>query len=53
MYATAQFRVAATANVPLVPDDALVFRNGNIYMRAVLNDRLHLTHVELGLNKWR
>ena len=53
MYASAEFRVAETANVPRVPDDALVFRNGNIYVPVVLDDRLRLTPVELGLDNGR
>lgn len=53
MYANARFRVAEAANVPRVPDDALVFRNGNIYVPVVQNARLHLVRVELGLDNGR
>jgi multidrug efflux pump subunit AcrA (membrane-fusion protein) len=53
MYATAVFRIAETGGVPRIPDDALVFRNGNTYVPVVLNDRLHLAEVELGLDNGR
>lgn len=53
MYAETTFRIAESGGVPQVPDDALVFRNGNTYVPVVLNDRLHLAAVELGLDNGR
>ncbi len=32
----------------MVPDDALVFRNGKVYVPVVRNNQLHLAEVELG-----
>ena len=53
MYANAAFRISQTGGVPQVPDDALVFRNGNIYVPVVMKDRLHLAEVELGSDNGR
>ncbi|HZP45649.1 MAG TPA: efflux RND transporter periplasmic adaptor subunit [Candidatus Binataceae bacterium] len=48
MYATIDFRVTAPAGPPLVPDDALIFRDGKPYVPLVRNDRLKLVEVALG-----
>ena len=48
MYATAEFTVAMGTGAPMVPDDALVFRNGKIYVPVVRNNQLHLAEVTLG-----
>ncbi|HEV2169886.1 MAG TPA: efflux RND transporter periplasmic adaptor subunit [Candidatus Binatus sp.] len=48
MYATAEFTVNASAGPPMVPDDALVFRNGKVYVPVVRNNQLHLAEVTLG-----
>jgi RND family efflux transporter MFP subunit len=48
MYARVQFQVATPADIPVVPDDALIFRNGKPYVPIVSNNRLHLAPVELG-----
>jgi RND family efflux transporter MFP subunit len=48
MYGNAEFVVAIPAGAPLVPDDALVFRNGKVFVPVVKNDRLHLVEVTLG-----
>jgi membrane fusion protein, multidrug efflux system len=48
MYATAEFTVAMGTGSPMVPDDALVFRNGKVYVPVVRNNQLHLVEVELG-----
>src|SRR5271163_585777 len=48
MYATAEFTVAMGAGVPMVPDDALVFRSGKVYVPVVRNNQLHLAEVTLG-----
>jgi RND family efflux transporter MFP subunit len=48
MYATAEFTVAMGTGAPMVPDDALVFRDGKVYVPVVRNNQLHLTEVTLG-----
>lgn len=48
MYGSAEFVVSIPAGAPLVPDEALVFRNGKVFVPVVKNDVLHLTEVKLG-----
>ena len=48
MYGTAEFVVSIPAGAPLVPDDALIFRNGNVFVPVVKGNVLHLTQVKLG-----
>jgi RND family efflux transporter MFP subunit len=48
MYATAEFTINASTGPPMVPDDALVFRNGKTYVPVVRNNQLHLVEVTLG-----
>ena len=48
MYATAEFTVKMGAGAPMVPDDALVFRDGKVYVPIVRNNQLHLAEVTLG-----
>ncbi|HYA35792.1 MAG TPA: efflux RND transporter periplasmic adaptor subunit [Candidatus Binataceae bacterium] len=48
MYATAKFTVSAAVGVPMVSDDALVFRDGKVYVPVVRDDKLHLAEVSLG-----
>jgi RND family efflux transporter MFP subunit len=48
MYGTAEFTVAVPGGAPLVPDEALIFRNGNCYVPVVKDNRLHLVEVQLG-----
>jgi membrane fusion protein, multidrug efflux system len=48
MYGTAEFVVSIPAGAPLVPDDALIFRDGKVFVPIVKNNVLHLTQVELG-----
>jgi membrane fusion protein (multidrug efflux system) len=48
MYARVQFQVAIETTVPIVPDDALIFRDGKPYVPVVNGTRLHLAPVELG-----
>jgi membrane fusion protein, multidrug efflux system len=48
MYATAQFIVNVTGGTPMVPDDALVFRDGKVYVPVVEQNHLHLIVVSLG-----
>jgi len=48
MYATAEFTVTMGTGSPMVPDDALVFRDGKVYVPVVRNNQLHLAEVTLG-----
>lgn len=48
MYATVKLTVAMPSGVPMVPDDALIFRNGKVYVPIVRNNRLRLAEVTLG-----
>ncbi len=48
MYATAEFTVKMGVGAPMVPDDALVFRDGKVYVPVVRNNQLHLAEVTLG-----
>lgn len=53
MYATARFTTTLAAGPPRVPDDALVFRRGQVYVPVVRDDRLVLAKVELGFDDGR
>ena len=48
MYATAEFTIAMGTGAPMVPDDALVFRDGKVYVPVVRDNVLHLAEVTLG-----
>src|SRR5208282_3254373 len=48
MYATAEFTVKMGTGSPMVPDDALVFRDGKVYVPVVRNNQLRLAEVTLG-----
>ncbi|HEY6394473.1 MAG TPA: efflux RND transporter periplasmic adaptor subunit, partial [Candidatus Binataceae bacterium] len=48
MYAKGNFKVQMPAGVPMVPDDALVFRSGKVFVPVVRDNRLHLAEVSLG-----
>ncbi|MBV8054611.1 MAG: efflux RND transporter periplasmic adaptor subunit, partial [Deltaproteobacteria bacterium] len=48
MYATVKFQVNVSAAAPMVPDDALIFRNGKPFVPVVRNDHLKLAPVNLG-----
>jgi RND family efflux transporter MFP subunit len=48
MYARLKLRVRVPKGVPVVPDDALIFRNNHIYVPLVRGNRLHLAQVTLG-----
>jgi membrane fusion protein, multidrug efflux system len=48
MYATAEFTIRIGSGAPTVPDDALVFRDGKVYVPVVRNNQLHLAEVTLG-----
>lgn len=53
MYAKVAFHIAVPAGVPLVPDDALVFQDGKVYVPVVRDNRLHLAPVILGYDDGR
>jgi len=48
MYATVKFQVNISAAAPMVPDDALIFRNGKPFVPVVRNGHLKLSPVNLG-----
>jgi RND family efflux transporter MFP subunit len=48
MYGTLKLKVDVPPGVPMVPDDALVFRDGKVYVPVVEGNRLHLAQVTLG-----
>ncbi|MBV8359300.1 MAG: efflux RND transporter periplasmic adaptor subunit [Deltaproteobacteria bacterium] len=48
MYATMKFQVNVSATAPMVPDDALIFRNGKPFVPVVRNGHLKLAPVNLG-----
>jgi RND family efflux transporter MFP subunit len=48
MYGMAEFKVSIVQSVPLVSDDALIFRNDKVYVPVVRNNRLHLVEAALG-----
>lgn len=48
MYGKAEFVVKIPSGAPLVPDDALIFRNNKVYVPVVRDRKLHLAEVSLG-----
>lgn len=48
MYATVKFQVNVSAEAPMVPDDALIFRDGKPFVPLVRNGHLKLAPVNLG-----
>ena len=48
MYGMAEFTVSIAQGVPMVDDDALIFRNDKVYVPVVRNNRLHLAEATLG-----
>jgi RND family efflux transporter MFP subunit len=48
MYGTAELVVSVPAGAPLVPDEALIFRDGKVFVPIVKDNVLHLTQVKLG-----
>ncbi|HLH76126.1 MAG TPA: efflux RND transporter periplasmic adaptor subunit [Candidatus Binataceae bacterium] len=47
MYARVRFTITTPVQLPLVPDDALIFKNGDPYVPVVREGRLHLVPVSL------
>jgi membrane fusion protein, multidrug efflux system len=48
MYAMVAFAISATSGAPLVPDDALVFHGGKVFVPVVRDHKLHLAEATLG-----
>lgn len=48
MYTTVKFQVNISAAAPMVPDDALIFRDGKPFVPVVRNGHLKLAPVNLG-----
>jgi multidrug efflux pump subunit AcrA (membrane-fusion protein) len=48
MYARVDISVSGSSGAPLIPDDALIFKNGKTYVPVVKDNRIHLVEVELG-----
>src|SRR5690348_8278255 len=48
MYGAAEFVVSVPAGAPLVPDEALIFRDGKVFVPVVKDNVLHLIQVRLG-----
>ncbi len=48
MYGFVNFSVSMPESAPMVPDDALIFRDSKVYVPVVRNNRLHLVEVTLG-----
>jgi len=48
MYGMAEFVVSVPSGAPLVPDDALIFRDNKVYVPVVNGGKLHLAEVTLG-----
>ena len=48
MYGMAKFVVSIPSGAPLVPDDALIFRDNKVYVPVVRDRKLHLAEATLG-----
>lgn len=48
MYGSAEFVVSIPEGAPLVPDEALIFRDGKVFVPVVKDNVLHLAQVKLG-----
>ena len=48
MYGMAKFVVSIPSGAPLVPDDALIFRDNKVYVPVVRDQKLHLAEATLG-----
>lgn len=48
MYAEVRITLSSNSSMPLVPDDAVVYENGKIFVPVVRGDRVHLVQVALG-----
>jgi membrane fusion protein, multidrug efflux system len=50
MYGTMSLTVKVPASSPLVPDDELIFRDGQVFVPVVRNSTVHLAPVTLGFD---
>ncbi|MGO9454192.1 MAG: efflux RND transporter periplasmic adaptor subunit [Candidatus Binataceae bacterium] len=48
MYGFVSFVVSVPAGAPMVPDDALIFRDNKVFVPVVDDNKLHLAEVSLG-----
>jgi RND family efflux transporter MFP subunit len=48
MYGMMSSNVTVTSSAPLVPDDALIFRDGKVFVPVVRKSKVHLAPVTLG-----
>lgn len=48
MYGRMHLSIPVKGDTPLVPDDALIYRDNKIYVPVVRNHRIHLSEVTLG-----
>jgi membrane fusion protein, multidrug efflux system len=48
MYGMMSFNVTVTSSAPLVPDDALIFRDDKVFVPVVRKSKVHLAPVTLG-----
>jgi RND family efflux transporter MFP subunit len=48
MYGTISLAIRLAESVPLVPDDALIFRQGQVFVPVIRNSLVHLAPVSLG-----
>ncbi|MGO9606372.1 MAG: efflux RND transporter periplasmic adaptor subunit [Candidatus Binataceae bacterium] len=48
MYGFVSFVVSVPAGAPMVPDDALIFRDNKVFVPVVNDNKLHLAEVSLG-----
>ncbi|HVN85645.1 MAG TPA: efflux RND transporter periplasmic adaptor subunit [Candidatus Binatia bacterium] len=53
MYARMSFTVTRSSTAPLVPDDALIFRDSKVFVPIVRDNRLALSEVSLGYDDGR
>ncbi len=53
MYVQVSVEITAPLGAPQVPDDALIFQNGKVYVPTVQNGRLRLREVTLGYDNGR
>lgn len=53
MYATLDLKIPLPSVVAMIPDDALVFRDGKVYAPLVRENHIHLSEVTLGEDNGR
>lgn len=53
MYAILDLTIPLQPTVPMIPDDALIFRDGKVYAPLVRDNHIHLSEVTLGEDNGR